>query len=93
MVDMTLKPGGGKADKIITDALKAVARQDPSRVKKLAEKWWELAQEGDSRAYISLTERLEGKTPQPVVGGGEDEPPIKVDAKVEIVHVHAKVSE
>jgi hypothetical protein len=92
MVDMTLKPGGGKADKIITDALKAVARQDPNRVKRLAEKWWQLAEDGDSKAYTSLTDRLEGKAPQPIVGGGEDSAPVMLGGKIEIVHVKANES-
>ncbi len=81
MVDMTLKPGEGKSDKIITDALRAVARQDAGRVKRLAEKWWQLAEDGDAKAYTSLTDRLEGKAVQPISGDSEN--PLELIHRIE----------
>jgi 3-phosphoglycerate kinase len=74
-------PTGRKADKVIRDALIAVARQDASKVKRLAEKWWEMALEGDLQAMDKLTDRLDGKVAQAVIGD-KNEDAIQVEHRV-----------
>lgn len=66
MVDMTLKPGGGKADKLMRDALLAVTRQDPEMLKRVSKKLWTMAEEGDTRAYALIADRIDGKAIQPI---------------------------
>ena len=68
MVDMTLKPGTGKADKLMRDALLAVARQDANKLKRVSEKMWQLAEEGDTKAYSIIADRIDGKAVQPIAG-------------------------
>ena len=82
-------PTGGKPDKLIRDALKAAIRQDPSALKRIAEKWV-IRAEDDQTAANALADRLDGKAPQAIIGGDEDDPAVKVDARVEIIHVHSK---
>lgn len=72
---MTLKPGGGKTDKLIRDALLAAQRQDPTKLKRLAEAWWERAMEDQSSAS-ALADRIDGKAVQPIANDGED--PFKI---------------
>jgi len=79
-------PTGRKADKVIRDALLAVARQDAAKVKRLAEKWWDMALDGDLQAMDKLTDRLDGKAVQAIVGDSEFDP-VQLAGKVEIVHV------
>jgi len=85
MVDMTLKPGEGKQRKLIRDALLAVERNDPARLKRLAEKWWDRA-EDDQMAVNALADRLDGKPVQMIAGDPEGEP-VQLSGKIEIVHV------
>lgn len=77
------KPRGGKPDKIVRDALKAALRQDPEALKRIAEKWVKRAEE-DQMAANALTDRLDGKAVQPIVGDDEH-PPIEASLKVEWV--------
>lgn len=74
--------GGRKADKIIRDALLAVQRQDPERLKRVAEAWWNAA-EIDNQARNSLADRLDGKAVQPI--SGDEENPLRVVARIERV--------
>ncbi len=66
MVDMSLKPGTGKADKLMRDALLAVTRQDPGKLKRVSQKLWDMAEEGDTRAYALIADRIDGKAIQPI---------------------------
>lgn len=75
--------GGRKADKIIRDALIAVARQQPEKVKKLAEMWWNKALDGDMMAADKLTDRIDGKAAQPI--SGDDENPLTIIQRIERV--------
>jgi len=65
MVDKRIKAGGGKPDKIIRDALLAVQRQEPERLKRVARAWWDAA-ETDQTARSALADRLDGKAIQPI---------------------------
>ncbi len=83
MVDMSLKPGEGKSKKLIRDALLAAERNDPERLKKLAERWWDRALD-DQQAANALADRLDGKAVQPISGSSEDDP-ISIIARIERV--------
>jgi hypothetical protein len=78
-------PTGRKTDKVIRDALKAALRQDPERLKRVAEKAWEMAEEGNLAAFKEIADRLDGKAVQPIVGGDDDQPPINTSITVSFV--------
>ena len=78
-------PVGRKADKIIRDALLAVHRQDPDRLKRVAEKFWSKAEEGDQQAFNEIANRLDGKAVQPI--SGDDENPLTIISRIERVIV------
>ena len=59
-------------------------------IDKLAEKLLALCDEGDLAALQELGNRLDGKPAQAVIGGDEDDPPVRVITKVERVIVHAR---
>lgn len=65
-------PLGRKSDKIIRDALLAVQRQEPERLKRLAEKWWDNAEAGDQQAMNSLADRIDGKPLQTLASDPEN---------------------
>ena len=67
-------PTGRKADKPIRDALKAALRQDPSLLKRAAEKAWANAVDGDLAAFKEIADRLDGKAAQPIVGDSDFDP-------------------
>lgn len=56
----------------------------------LAERLLALCDEGDLAALQELGNRLEGKTPQAIIGGDEDDPAVQVITRVERVIVHAR---
>lgn len=70
--------------KIWTAAInRALERRKPAdeRIKaidELADKLLEQCAAGDLAALKELGDRLEGKVPQGIIGGGEDDPPITV---------------
>ena len=66
-------PTGSKPDKLIRDALKAALRQDPAHLKQIAENWIERAK-SDQQAATELTNRIDGKAVQPIVGDDEHSP-------------------
>lgn len=86
------KPTGRKGDKVIRDALLAALRQDPDKLKRVADKAWSMAEEGNMQAFKEISDRIDGKAAQPLVGGGEDDNPIQLSGKIEIVHVKAPIS-
>jgi len=83
------KPTGRKGDKVIRDALLAALRQDPDKLKRVADKAWSMAEEGNMQAFKEISDRIDGKAAQPLVGGSEDDNPIQLSGKIEIVHVKA----
>lgn len=78
------KPKGGKPDKLIRDALMAAIRQEPERLKRIADKWLTKAEEGDQAAINALADRIDGKAVQPIVGDDEH-PPIEANLTVTFV--------
>ena len=82
----TNNPKGGKPDKLIRDALLAAHRQDPDRLKRVAEKMWQLSEEGDKTAFKEIADRIDGKAVQPIAGSLDDDP-IQILQRIERVVV------
>lgn len=78
-------PTGGKPDKLIRDALKAAIRQEPEKLKRIAEKMLDLAEEGNVQAFKEITDRIDGKAVQPI--SGDDENPLTIIQRIERVIV------
>jgi hypothetical protein len=66
-----------KRNRMLTDALKRELTQKPEEVLAIALKLIEDAKNGDNAARAMLFDRVDGKVPQPLVGGDDDESPIK----------------
>lgn len=74
-------------DKPFRDALRmqiAAAGEDQKALRDVADKLLDLARGGDMQAIKELADRIDGKVPQGIVGGDDDDPPIKV-TKIELV--------
>ena len=82
-------PTGGKPDKLIRDALKAAIRQEPEKLKRIAKKMLDLAEEGNVPAFKEITDRIDGKAVQPIVGDDEHPP---VQASLSVTFIPPKVT-
>lgn len=67
-----------KTKRLFSAALKRLLTQDPARAQALAEKLLTLAESGEAWAFKELIDRVDGKAPQPLVGGDEDDNPISL---------------
>ena len=76
---------GVKSKRLFAAALKRLFTQDAERADRLAVKLATLAEAGEGWAFKELVDRLDGKVPQPLVGGDDDESPISVKAMIELV--------
>jgi hypothetical protein len=74
-------PVGRKGDKIVRDALLAALRQDPTQLKKAAEKAWSKAIEGDLPTFKEIADRIDGKVAQPIAGDSEN--PLEIIQRIE----------
>lgn len=81
-----------KSKRLFTAALKRLFAQNPERADALAEKLVSLAEQGESWAFKELFDRVDGKAPQPLTGGDEDDNPLRVE-KIERVIVRALTSD
>lgn len=92
---MPFEPGnklakGGRKEKPFRDALKmeiAAAGEDQKALRKIAAKLLDMAYGGDMQAISMVAERMDGKVPQGVVGGDEEDNPIDVLHRIERVIV------
>jgi hypothetical protein len=66
------KSTGGKPDKLIRDALKAAIRQEPEKLKRMAEKVLDMAVEGDMQSVNFIADRIDGKAVQQIIGDEEN---------------------
>jgi len=65
-------PGGKTQNKPWADAIRmAIAQDDPERLRKLAKRLLDKAEEGDMAALKELGDRLDGKPAQVVQGDAE----------------------
>jgi hypothetical protein len=67
-----------KSKRMFNSALKRALTQGPQRLEAVVEKLISLAEQGESWAVKELIDRVDGKAPQPVVGGDDDDNPISV---------------
>ncbi len=73
------------------DTLRRVLLQeDGKKLRALAEKLVARAEEGDIAALKEIGDRLDGKPAQAIIGGEEDDPPIKVSGVIELRAVYPK---
>jgi FPC/CPF motif-containing protein YcgG len=65
--------GSSNRERPFTDALRIALRADPRRLRRIAEKLAEKAEDGDLAAIRELADRLDGKPPQAHTGeyGGD----------------------
>jgi hypothetical protein len=68
---------GAKQKRLLTDALKRELTQNPEDVLAIAKKLIESAKAGEPWAQSLIHDRVDGKAPQPIVGGDDDDSPIR----------------
>ena len=56
----------------------AIADSDKTKLRAVADALVEQAMSGDVQAIKEVADRLDGKVPQGVIGGDEDDPPVSV---------------
>lgn len=81
---------GQQRDKPFRDALRLAiseAEDNPRKLRKIAEKLYDKALDGDVAAIKEIADRLDGKVPQGVIGGDEDEPAIQTVTRIELIGV------
>lgn len=77
-----------RKQRYISDALRRKLAQDPERAARIAEKVLQDAEDGNYQAFKELLDRTEGKAPQPLTGGDDEDSPIRF-LKIERVIVKA----
>jgi len=78
---------GQQRDKPFRDALRlaiADADDNPRKLRKIAERLFDKALDGDVPAMKEIADRLDGKVPQAIVGDAELDP-IEMVTRIEIV--------
>lgn len=83
---------GQQRDKPFRDALRmeiADAGEDRRSLRAVARALLDKAAEGDVQAIKEVGDRLDGKVPQGIIGGDEDDPAIQTVTKIELVGVRA----
>ena len=70
---------GAKKQRLLTDCLKRELTQRPEDVLAITRKLIEAAKAGEPWAQTLIHDRADGKLPTTVIGGDEDDPPVKVE--------------
>jgi hypothetical protein len=74
---------GAKQKRLLTDTLKRELTQRPEDVLAIANKLIEAAKAGEPWAQSLIHDRVDGKAPQPIVGGDdEDGGPVRLSLSV-----------
>lgn len=83
---MAGRPKGAWSEKRFREALQAAVTEDGTdgqkRLRNIAEKLVVAAETGDITAIREVADRLDGKPAQAIVGGGEDDEPIRVITEI-----------
>lgn len=74
---------GAKSKRLLSDTLKRELTQNPEDVLAISRKLIESAKAGEPWAMQLIHDRVDGKAPQPVVGGDEDDAPLRHSHTVE----------
>lgn len=74
-----------KAKRMLTDALRRELTQNPDDVVAIARKLIEAAKAGEPWAQTLIHDRVDGKAPQPLTGGDEDDNPIRTVTRIELI--------
>ena len=69
----------------------AVEGSDKTKLRAVADALVDKAMNGDVQAIKEVADRLDGKVPQGLIGGGEDDPPIQI-SRIELIAVPPNVS-
>lgn len=80
---------GAKKNRLLTAALKRELTQSPDDVTAIARKLIESAKQGEPWAMSLIHDRVDGKAPQPLVGGDDEDNPISLSLAVEYVKANA----
>jgi hypothetical protein len=79
---MAGRPKGAWSEKRFREALQAaVSEKDErgtTRLRLIAERLVEQALKGEGWAIQQVSDRIDGKVPQAIIGGEEDDPPVAV---------------
>lgn len=83
-----------KKNRLLTDALRRELVQNPDDALAITRKTIDCAKAGEPWAQQLVYERLDGKVPQAVVGGDDDEPAIKHEhsGRIELVALDGPAS-
>jgi hypothetical protein len=74
-------PGGRPKKKLFREALTKVlenAGEDSEKLKSIAQALFDKAITGDVSAIKEVRDTLDGKPAQAIIGGDEDDPPVKI---------------
>lgn len=74
-----------KENRIVRDTLRRVAAQNPEKLRAACEKLLDKAVEGDTTAFAQFRDTLDGKPAQAIIGGDDEDPPVKITGVVELV--------
>ncbi len=74
-----------KSKRIFNSALKRVLTQNPEKVEKVVNKLIKDAEAGEQWAIKELIDRVDGRPPQAIIGGDEDDAPIQILGRVKLV--------
>jgi len=85
-------PGGRPKEKPFREALRleiaSLAEDDPKALRGLARNLLKLASGDDGlQALKEVADRLDGKVPQGVIGGEDEDPAIKAVTRIELIGV------
>lgn len=74
-----------KKARISTDALRMELAQDREALRLMWKAQIEKAKDGDLSSFKEINDRLEGKPAQAIIGGEEDDPPVKIEGAIKLV--------
>lgn len=74
-----------KSKRIFTAALKRILTQNPKEVEAVAQMLIDNAKNGEAWAVKELIDRVDGKAPQPLIGGEEGEPEVRLRGYIDLV--------
>ncbi len=76
---------GAKKNRLLSDTLKRELTQHPEDVLAISRKLIESAKAGEPWAMQLIHERVDGKVPQAIIGGDDDDAPLRHSHTVEWV--------